>query len=82
MLRQLLLSKHFFTRINMVPTVEQMLKIARQINAPTKKGKASFMWLTEDAFNKVKDGFERAENDRRCSEIEEKLNRNLKSDQK
>ena len=55
----------------MVPTVEQMLKIAREINAPTKKGKASFMWLTEDAFNKVKDGFERVENDRRCSEIEE-----------
>lgn len=66
----------------MIPTVEQILKIARKINEPTKKGKASFMWLTEDAFNKVKDGFERAENDRRCAEIEEKLNQSLKSSKK
>lgn len=66
----------------MVPTVEQILKIARKINEPTKKGEASFMWLTEDAFNKVKDGFARVENDSRCSEIEEKLNQNLKSEQK
>ena len=66
----------------MVPTVEQILKIVRKLNAPTKKGKADFMWLTEDAFNKVKDGFARVENDRRCGEIEEKLNRNLKSEQK
>ena len=66
----------------MVPTVEQILKIARKINAPTKKGKANFVWMTEDAFNKVKDGFARAENDHRCAEIEEKLNQSLKSSKK
>lgn len=66
----------------MVPTVEQILKIARKIDTSSKKGKPNFMWLTEDAFNKVKDGFDRVENDRRCREIEEKLNQNLKSEQK
>ena len=66
----------------MVPTVEQLLKIARKIDMSSKKGKPNFMWLTEDAFNKVKDWFDRVENDRRCSEIEEKLNQNLKSEQK
>lgn len=66
----------------MVPTVEQMLKIARKIDMSSKKGKPNFMWLTEDAFNKVKEGFDRVENDRRCTGIEEKLNQSLKSEQK
>ena len=66
----------------MVPTIEQILKIARNVGLATKKGKANFVWMTEDAFNKVKDGFARAENDHRCTEIEEKLNQSLKSSKK
>jgi len=56
-------------------TVQQILNAARDIELKTRKGKADFVMVPEDNFPQLCECVERAENHRRCAEIEEKLNK-------
>lgn len=60
-------------------TVEQILKVSKEIGMSSKRGKPNFIWATEETIGDIKDRLEREENKKRCAEIEEKLNRSIKT---
>ena len=63
----------------MDPNVEQILKVSKEISMSSKRGKANFIWTTEDTFKDIQECAERAENKKRCAELEEKLNHSSKN---
>lgn len=63
----------------MDPTVEQILKVSKEISMSSKRGKPNFIWTTEETLGDIKDYLEQAEQKKRVAEIEEKLNRSLKT---
>lgn len=63
----------------MDPTVEQILKVSKEISMSSKRGKPNFIWATEETFGDIKDYLERAEHKKRCAELEENLNRSIKN---
>ena len=63
----------------MDPTVEQILKVSKEISMSSKRGKANYIWATEETLGDIKDCLEREEHKKRVAEIEEKLNRSIKT---
>lgn len=63
----------------MDPTVEQILKVSKEISMSSKRGKPNFIWTTEETLGDIKEYLEQAEQKKRVAEIEEKLNRSLKT---
>lgn len=63
----------------MDPTVEQILKVSKEISMSSKRGKANYIWATEETLGDIKEYLEQAEQKKRVAEIEEKLNRSLKT---
>lgn len=63
----------------MDPTVEQILKVSKEISMSSKRGKPNFIWTTEETLGDIKDYLERAEHKKRVAEIEENLNRSIKN---
>ena len=63
----------------MDPTVEQILKVSKEISMSSKRGKPNFIWATEETLGDILDYLEQAEQKKRVVEIEEKLNRSLKT---
>ena len=63
----------------MDPTVEQILKVSKEISMSSKRGKPNFIWTTEETLGDIKEYLEKAEQKKRVVEIEEKLNRSLKT---
>lgn len=63
----------------MDPTVEQILKVSKEISMSPKRGKPNFIWTTEETLGDIKEYLEQAEQKKRVAEIEEKLNRSLKT---
>lgn len=63
----------------MDPTVEQILKVSKEISMSSKRGKPNFIWVTEETLGDIKDYLERAEHKKRCAELEENLNRSIKN---
>ena len=45
----------------------------------SKRGKPNFIWTTEETLGDIKEYLEQAEQKKRVVEIEEKLNRSLKT---
>lgn len=63
----------------MEPNVEQILKVSKEISMSSKRGKANFIWATEETIGDIKDYFEREEHKKRCAKIEKKLNSFIKN---
>ena len=63
----------------MGPTVEQILKVSKEISMSSKRGKPNFIWATEETLGDIKEYLEQAEQKKRLDEIEENLNRSLKT---
>ena len=63
----------------MDPTVEQILKVSKEISMSSKRGKPNFIRATEETLGDIKEYLEQAEQKKRVTEIEEKLNRSLKT---
>lgn len=63
----------------MDPTVEQILRVSKEIDMSSKRGKPNFIWATEETLGDIRDCLERDENKKRMAEIEEKLNRSVKN---
>ena len=63
----------------MDPTVEQILKVSKEISMSSKRGKPNFIWATEETLGDIQEYLEQAEQKKRVTEIEEKLNRSLKT---
>ena len=63
----------------MDPTVEQILKVSKEISMSSKRGKPNIIWATEETLGDIKEYLEQAEQKKRVVEIEEKLNRSLKT---
>lgn len=63
----------------MDPTVEQILKVSKEISMSSKRGKPNFIWTTEETLGDIKEYLEREEQKKRVAEIEEKLNRSIKT---
>ena len=63
----------------MDPTVEQILKVSKEISMSSKRGKPNFIWATEETLGDIKEYLEQAEQKKRVAEIEEKLNRSIKT---
>ena len=63
----------------MDPTVEQILKVSKEISMSSKRRKPNFIWTTEETLGDIKEYLEQAEQKKRVVEIEEKLNRSLKT---
>ena len=63
----------------MGPTVEQILKVSKEISMSSKRGKPNFIWTTEETLGDIKEYLEQAEQKKRVAEIEENLNRSLKT---
>jgi len=63
----------------MDPTVEQILKVSKEISMSSKRGKPNFIWATEETLGDIRDYLEREEHKKRCTEIEENLNRSIKN---
>lgn len=63
----------------MDPTVEQILKVSKEISMSSKRGKPNFIWTTEETLGDIKEYLEQAEQKKRVAEIEENLNRSLKT---
>ena len=66
-------------RNRMDPTVEQILKVSKEISMSSKRGKPNYIWATEETLGDIKEYLEREEYKKRLDEIEEKLNRSLKT---
>lgn len=62
----------------MDPTVEQILKVSKEISMSSKRGKPNFIMATEETLGDIKEYLEQAEQKKRVAEIEEKLNRSIK----
>ncbi len=60
-------------------TVEQILKVSNEISISSKRGKANFIWTTEETLGDIRDYLERSERKKHLVEIEEKLNRSIKN---
>ena len=63
----------------MDPTVEQILKVSKEISMSSKRGKPNFIWATEETLGDILDYLEREEHKKRMTEIEENLNRSVKN---
>ena len=63
----------------MDPNIEQILKVSKEISMSSKRGKPNFIWTTEETLGDIKEYLEQAEQKKRVVEIEEKLNRSLKT---
>ena len=63
----------------MDPTVEQILKVSKEISMSSKRGKPNFIWTTEETLGDIKEYLEQAEQKKRVAEIEENLNRSIKT---
>ena len=63
----------------MDPTVEQILKVSKEISMSSKRGKPNFIWTPEEILGDIKEYLEQAEQKKRVAEIEENLNRSLKT---
>ena len=63
----------------MDPTVEQILKVSKEISMSSKRGKPNFIWTTEETLGDIKEYLEQAEQKKCVAEIEENLNRSLKT---
>jgi len=59
--------------------VSQIIQASKKIEAQTRRGQPSFVWATEGTFKHIQECAERAENKKRCAELEEKLNRFTKN---
>lgn len=59
----------------MDPTVEQILKVSKEISMSSKRGKPNFIWATEETLGDIKEYLEREEHKKRMTEIEENLNK-------
>lgn len=66
-------------RLDMDPTVEQILKVSKEISMSTNRGKPNFIWATEETLGDIQDCLERSEHKKRLAEIEENLNRSIKN---
>lgn len=63
----------------MDPTVEQILKVSKEISMSSKRGKPNYIWATEETLGDIKEYIEREEHKKRMTEIEENLNRSVKN---
>lgn len=63
----------------MDPTVEQILKVSKEISMSSKRGKPNFILATEETIGDTQDCLEREEHKKRLAEIEENLNRSIKT---
>ena len=63
----------------MDPTVEQILKVSKEISMSSKRGKPNFIWATEETLGDIQVCLERSEHKKRLAEIEENLNRSIKN---
>ena len=63
----------------MDPNIEQILKVSKEISMSSKRGKANFIWATEETLGDIRDYLEREEHKKRMTEIEENLNRSVKN---
>lgn len=63
----------------MGPTVEQILKASKEISMSSKRGSPNYIWATEETLGDIKEYLEREEQKKRCAEIEENLNRSIKT---
>lgn len=66
-------------RNHMDPNVEQILRVSKEISMSSKRGKANFIWATEETLGDIQDCLEREEHKKRLVEIEEKLNHSSKN---
>lgn len=69
----------YLRRNHMNPTVEQILKVSKEISMSSKRGKPNFIWATEKTLGDIQDCLERSEHKKRLAEIEENLNRSAKT---
>lgn len=69
-------------RSYMNSNIEQILKVSKEIGMSSKRGKANFIWATEETLGDIRDCLERAEHKKRMAEIEENLNRSIKNSTK
>lgn len=74
-----LLVNYYLQRNHMDPTVEQILKVSKEISMSSKRGKPNFIWATEETLGDIQDCLERSEHKKRLAEIEENLNRSIKN---
>ena len=74
-----LLVNDYLQRKHMDPTVEQILKVSKEISMSSKSGKPNFIWTTEETLGDIKEYLEQAEQKKRVAEIEENLNRSIKT---
>ena len=63
----------------MAPTVEQILKVSKEISMSSKRGKPNFIWATEETLGDIQDCLDRAEHKKRLAEFEENLIRSIKN---
>ena len=73
------LVNYYLQRNHMDPTVEQILKVSKEISMSSKRGKPNFIWATEETLGDIQDCLERSEHKKRLAEIEENLNRSIKN---
>ena len=74
-----LLVNDYLQRNHMDQTVEQILKVSKEISMSSTRGKPNFIWATEETLVDIRDCLEREERKKRLAEIEEKLNRSAKT---
>jgi hypothetical protein len=63
----------------MDPTVEQIFKASKEISMSSKRGSPNYIWATEETLGDIKEYLEREEQKKRVAEIEENLNRSIKT---
>jgi hypothetical protein len=63
----------------MDPTVEQIFKASKEISMSSKRGSPNYIWATEETLGDIKEYLEREEQKKRVAEIEENLNRSVKT---
>lgn len=63
----------------MNPKVEQILKVSKEISMSSKRGRPNYIWATEETLGDIRDYLEREEHKKRVAEIEENLNRSIKT---
>ena len=66
-------------RPDMDPTVEQILKVSKEIGTSSKRGKPNFIWATEETIGDIQDCLERSKHKKHLAEIEENLNSSIKN---
>ena len=63
----------------MDPNVEQIFKASKEISMSSKRGSPNYIWATEETLGDIRDYLEREEHKKRVAEIEENLNRSIKT---